>query len=156
MQTHTPERRRYPRLRTDIPVVMTHNRQRVSAYTYDLSSNGISLYIEKPLKLFVIYDILLYLPDSNGESKTLSFQAVTVRSSKADGNGHGYLVSLFMFCIGNKERKELQQFLEKQIYGKSKAPSFLPGSRALKPQLQHHSLRPLKLKASPVLYTNHR
>lgn len=113
-------RRRSPRLSLQMPVTLIHNRKKHQAFTYDISSAGISIYSQKLLKLFVIYQIKLELPEDTARNipgRTLDFETVVVRCAKWFGGGleHGYRISMFMFFIGDEEKKFLIDFINHRI-----------------------------------------
>ncbi len=125
MKNSFQERRRYPRLKKNIPVKICGDEFDIVTDTYNLSCVGaycrVNKYIEPMTKLKI--HLLLPLKRRNKVmTKKVSCQGVVVRTESQSGNDY-FNIAIYFNEIQQKDIKNISDYVNTSIADKEQQPS---------------------------------
>jgi len=109
----TVERRRFPRVRADLPLRLTFRDKTVETRIQDLSGSGIRFKAPAPLPILSRVQIALELPDPTaGPATSIAITGVVVRCLEGDAAGEArYDTAIFFEDLSEIARARLARFV---------------------------------------------
>jgi c-di-GMP-binding flagellar brake protein YcgR len=114
----TVERRRYPRVSTDLPLRLTFRDKTVETRIHDLSGSGIRFRAPAALPLLSRVQIALELPDAPAGQPVvpIAITGVVVRCLEAEPRGEApYDTAIFFDDVSEAARARLQRFVSGRL-----------------------------------------
>jgi hypothetical protein len=111
------ERRRDPRVRTDLPLRLTFKDRTVETVIFDLSSSGIRFRAPAALPLLSRVQIALELPEGQaGEPSAIAITGVVVRCMGGAPGAEGpYDTAIFFEDLSDSARARLARFVSSRL-----------------------------------------
>ncbi len=115
--TSQVERRRHPRVSTDLPLQLTFKDTTVETHIRDLSNSGIRFQAPAPLPLLSRVQIALELPDANSSSvSSLAITGVVVRCAETEaGDGPPFATAIYFEDLSERARSQLARFVDARL-----------------------------------------
>ena len=113
----TVERRRHPRVQTDLPLRLTFKDKTVETRIQDLSGSGIRFKAPAALPILSRVQIALELPDgSPGQPASIAITGVVVRCREgAAGEEARFDTAIFFEDLSEAARVRLARFVSKRL-----------------------------------------
>lgn len=117
--SRTVERRKHPRRRVAVQSRITGEKTSSECVTVDLSANGLSCQLDRPLGLFTKVKITLMVPKTNGANhggkpEPVECEGVVVRceaDEKKKGNHGCYSTAIFFNHIDSEAMDHIQRYV---------------------------------------------
>ena len=116
--TSQVERRRHPRISTDLPLQLTFRDATVDTRIRDLSSSGIRFRAAAPLPLLSRVQIALELPDTKGSASasSLAITGVVVRCAEIEGGAPApFDTAIYFEDLSERARGQLARFVDANL-----------------------------------------
>ncbi len=119
MAKNFTERRRHPRAQGDFHIVVNAPAQKKKVLVRDISSSGVSCFLDFPIPEFTTVMVNLEIPETSGKSidhKGLTCEGAIVRcrpaaEKKADSQ---YDVAIFFQNISDEGRRLIEDYVQKK------------------------------------------
>ena len=114
-QQPTPERRKHPRLRNNIPIKLIKEDGDIVTETANISRSGIYCKVEAFLEPMTKLKIDLLIPiRKNGKSSTkkITCQGAVVRSEQIPGAKEAYHVAIFFQDISKRDAERIADYVD--------------------------------------------
>ena len=112
------ERRRHPRVHTDLPLQLTFKDTMVETRIRDLSSSGIRFRAPAALPLLSRVQIALELPDAEGgtSSITIAISGVVVRCAETEaGDSPPYDTAIYFEDLSEPAKRQISRFVKTRL-----------------------------------------
>lgn len=112
------ERRRDPRVPTDLALQLTFKDATVDTQIHDLSSSGIRFRAPAALPLLSRVQIALQLPDTEAEgaSITVAISGVVVRCAETEaGDGPPYDTAIYFEDLSEPAKRQISRFVTARL-----------------------------------------
>ncbi|MHC4819910.1 MAG: PilZ domain-containing protein [Planctomycetota bacterium] len=112
------ERRRHPRVPTDLALQLTFKDTLVETRIHDLSSSGIRFRAPAALPLLSRVQIALQLPDAEGtgDAITVAISGVVVRCAETEaGDSPPYDTAIFFEDLSEPARRQISRFVTARL-----------------------------------------
>ncbi len=112
MSKPTEERRRYPRSRRGIPIVMDESGPGVLNHVDNISANGVLCHTVKPIPLMTRMSIALDLPHNNHR---LEAEGIVVRCDPHEMGDDHFKVAILFTKMSDEDHAAIVQFVEEDL-----------------------------------------
>ncbi|MHC4974121.1 MAG: PilZ domain-containing protein [Planctomycetota bacterium] len=111
------ERRRHPRIHTDLALQLTFKDTTVETRIRDLSSSGIRFRAPAALPLLSRVQIALQLPDTEGASSTtVAISGVVVRCAETEGgDAPPYDTAIYFEDLSEPAKRQISRFVSDRL-----------------------------------------
>ena len=112
------ERRRHPRVHTDLPLQLTFKDTLVQTKIHDLSSSGIRFRAPAALPLLSRVQIALELPDTEGggAATTVAISGVVVRCAETEaGDAPPYDTAIYFEDLSEPAKRQISRFVATRL-----------------------------------------
>jgi hypothetical protein len=111
------ERRRHPRVLTDLALQLTFKDTTVETRIHDLSSSGIRFSAPAALPLLSRVQIALELPDAEGPSSTtVAISGVVVRCAETgEGDSPPYDTAIYFEDLSEPAKRQIARFVTSRM-----------------------------------------
>jgi c-di-GMP-binding flagellar brake protein YcgR len=112
------ERRRFPRIKREIPLKIKLNDYDLVGKTQDISSIGIYCTVDRYVPPFSIISIILLLPsrqEDNSKVFSLRCQGAVVRSEKSSKNEKEYNIAIYFSRINQSDKTKLLNYVHQHL-----------------------------------------
>jgi c-di-GMP-binding flagellar brake protein YcgR len=110
IENFSPDKRRYPRIQTSIPMNLMADKRNVSAETLNLSINGVCCRVNRPIAMMTSLEVILMLPDEGSPDDLMYVECngIVVRNEEKE-NGHH--ISIYFNEIELDEIQKLAAYI---------------------------------------------
>lgn len=112
MPVHTDDRRRYPRSRRGMPLMMDESGPGVLNHVDNISANGVLCHTVKPIPLMTRMRIVLDLPP---ERHRIEADGVVVRCDADDQGDDHFKVAILFTKMDDTDHRAILRFVEDDL-----------------------------------------
>lgn len=109
------ERRRHPRVTSDLSLDLKLDDGVHSARLRDLSESGICFFLDRPLDEMTVLEVAFELPTEGSERAKVATTGVVVRSRKISPAVDHYEVALFFNGLDETSRAAMKAFIDQGL-----------------------------------------
>jgi hypothetical protein len=118
MESRANERRRKPRIETQLSASIAAGDERIEATVKNMSESGLLLLVDQPVKEMTLVGLKLALPPSRSLAARIAFeiQGAVVRCAKAGrGKKAQWEVAVFMTGIPHEAKLALHDYVQSRL-----------------------------------------